>query len=107
MAWVFRALRGGAPSLGAALRRLDIKLLKVAVVVTRPAPQGTIKPVDLSVAELPRHTFARQPPFFEHHRASLSAHAIEDALVVGAIGTQPAAQYGGADVQRIGDFFRS
>ena len=31
---------------------------------------------------------------------------IEDALVVGAIGTQSAVQCGGADVERIGEFFR-
>ena len=107
MARVFRALRGRKPSLVAPYRRLDIKLFKVAVVVTRPAPEGAIKTVHLSVAELPRHTLAGQPPFFEHHRAPLSAHVIEDALVVGAICTQPAAQCGGADVERIGYFFRA
>ena len=53
-----RALRDRKPSVGAAPLLLDIELFEVAVVVTRPAPEGTIKAVYLSVAELPRHTFA-------------------------------------------------
>jgi hypothetical protein len=32
---------------------------------------------------------------------------IENALVVGAISAQPAAQCGRANVERIGDFFRT
>ena len=75
--------------------------------MARPAPEGTIKAVYLSVAELPRHTLAGQPPFFEHRSTPLPAYVIEDALEVGAIGTQPAAQCGGANVERIGDFFRN
>ena len=74
--------------------------------MARPAPEGTIKAVYLSVAELPPHTLAGQPPFLEHRSTPLLAHVIEDSSVVGAIGTQPAAQCGGANVERIGDFFR-
>ena len=98
MAWISRALRDRKPGLDARHRRLDIELFEVAVVVTCPAPEGTIKAVYLSVTQLPRHAFAGQPSFFEHHCASLSAHMVENALVVGAIGSQPSAQCSGANV---------
>ena len=74
--------------------------------MARPAPEGTIKAVYLSVAELPRHTLAGQPTFFEHRGTPLPAYVIEDALVVGAMGTQPATQCGRANVERTGDFFQ-
>ena len=69
--------------------------------------KGPFEPeITNSVAgQLPCNALTGQPALLQHHSAPVPANMVEDALVVDAIGPQPAAQRSGADMERVGNFF--
>jgi len=63
-----------------------------------PAPECPVKTIHLGIPQLPSNALTGKPSFFELQRATMPTNVIENALVVRPIGTQPAAQCGGADM---------
>ena len=85
----------------------DEELFEITVVVAGPASEGAIETVHPGVARLSGDTFARPPAFLQHQRTTVSAHVIQNALIVGAVSTQSPLQSCRAHMECIGDFFQA